>query len=141
VPRLARGVKVAAFAARDGRERGEQAARRDGGGGVTEPVPAHLDAERTREELRRARLELLNREREHAASARALLDDLRATPSTAPEILAEATRSAELAQSALRLGVVDTHRVGATLDELAEASGLTAEQLETIVRTQTGGTG
>jgi hypothetical protein len=75
-----------------------------------------------RDELRRQRLELLRQESEHATQTRDILNGLERQPISAA-LSEEARRSAELGRRALQLGLRDTARVGATLEDLAEASG------------------
>lgn len=85
-----------------------------------------------RDELRRQRLELLRQESAHATQTQDLLAGLE-RHATSPALAEEARRSAELGRRALQLGLRDTARVGATLEDLAEASGLSHGEIRRLL--------
>lgn len=78
-----------------------------------------------RRQLLTQRLDLLEREREHAERAEATLRRIEdADHDVSDGVAEEARRARALAADALRLGIRDTFRVGASLEELARMSGL-----------------
>jgi hypothetical protein len=86
--------------------------------------------------LRRERLGLLAREREHVRLARRLLVELEGSAARsrgARGVLDEARRSVLLAEEAWRHGIRDAHRVGASLPALLAAGGLTEGELLQIL--------
>jgi hypothetical protein len=79
----------------------------------------------TRQELLGQRLDLLHREAEHAERARELMREAeRSARAGDGALLEEARRAVRLADETLALGLRDTHRVGASLELLAQTSGL-----------------
>jgi hypothetical protein len=93
-----------------------------------------------RDDLRRQRLELLRQESEHATQTQAILADLERRPISAA-LAEEARRSAELGRRALQLGLRDTARVGGTLEDLAEASGLSHDEIRRLLEDDAGALG
>jgi hypothetical protein len=95
--------------------------------------PRH-DPEVVRRTLLEQRLGLLALEREHVARARQVVDKIESGDRAGSDaVLLGARRSRELAETALRLGVLDTERVGATSEQLIAASGLSADEIASIV--------
>jgi len=87
-----------------------------------------------RGEMRMHRLDLLRREAEHAERTRAIRMEVEgASPPASPELLSESRRTERLAAEALRLGVRDTHRVGASLRDLVSASSLDEAAIRRIL--------
>ena len=80
------------------------------------------------------RLELLRRETVNLRNARRILSEIEARTQGDALIVRESRRAVELAENAQRLGIVDARRVGASAEQLAEATGLDPSQIDAVVR-------
>jgi hypothetical protein len=87
----------------------------------------------TRAALARQRVGLLRRETANLRAARSILAEMERTPALDARILEQSRRAVELATDAQRLGVIDAHRVGVPVSELAEVAQMDEPDIAAIL--------